>query len=368
MAAQSWEVGGVVREVDYYELLGIGRDAGAAEIKSAYRTLARSMHPDVGGTPGTFRLLQQAYETLSDPARRAEYDRPVPDPPARPAARKRPRGFGDDPHFEPRLPKLGPHDVPWWYGVDPDARIRYLPQTGPDRAPALAMLGGWSLLLVSGLAVPLPPLLLMVWLGVLVGSGAVLVLLLRKHLRARRTDREFTAEFGGRKVFGLPDGQDERARLLTAELCAKYLTRLPGVRIFHGLAWPDSVFEDVDHAVLCGRRLVLVESKSWLPGHYAADEGGELWRNGHVFRGGSTRLDRSVAAFEELLPGVEVCGAVLIYPSRAGEVTTVDQPEVPVAPMTPAQFVRDIGRWLAEDPVGVDRDAFVTVLDQVVSA
>jgi len=44
-----------------------------------------------------------------------------------------------------------------------------------------------------------------------------------------------------------------------------------GVRIFHGLAWPGSVFTDIDHALLCGRRLVLIESKSWLPGHYYCD-------------------------------------------------------------------------------------------------
>lgn len=356
-----------MRGVDYYELLGVNRDATAAEIKSAYRSLARSMHPDVGGTAGTFRLLQEAYETLNDPVRRASYDRA--DVPARrpqPAQRRRRRHFGEDPAYVPKMPRLRLDDLPWWDAVDPDTRVRYLPVTGPDRAPTLALVGGWSLLLLAGLAVELSAMLLAAWLSMLVASGVVIVLLLRRHIRAHRIDRSFTAEYGGRRIFGLPDGQDERARQLTAELCAKYLTRLPGVRVFHGLAWPDSVFEDVHHAVLCGRRLVLVESKSWLPGHYTSDETGALWRNGHPFRGGTTSLPEGVAAFEELLPGVEVRGVVLIYPSRAGDVTTVEQDDDPVSPMTPAQFVREIGRWLAQDAASVDREVFTAVLDQVV--
>jgi curved DNA-binding protein CbpA len=368
MAAQSWEAGRAVRGVDYYELLGVDRDATAAEIKSAYRSLARSMHPDVGGTAGTFRLLQEAYETLNDPVRRASYDRVGEPSRPKPAERRRKRrDFGEDPAYVPKMPRLRLDDISWWDTVDPDARVRYLPITGPDRAPTLAMVGGWSLLLLAGLAVELSAVLMAAWLSLLVASGVVIVVLLRRHIRAHRVDRSFAAEFGGRRIFGLPDGQDERAQQLTAELCGKYLTRLPGARVFHGLAWPDSVFEDVHHAVLCGRRLVLVESKSWLPGHYTSDEEGTLWRNGHPFRGGTTRLPEGVATFEELLPGIEVRGVVLIYPSRAGDVTTVEQEGDPVSPMTPAQFVREIGRWLAQDPATVDREAFTTVLDQVVA-
>ncbi|MBO0823125.1 MAG: restriction endonuclease [Actinobacteria bacterium] len=58
-----------------YEVLGVPKTATAAEIESAYRRLARKTHPDVGGTSPLFRSVQEAYETLSDPARRAEYDR-----------------------------------------------------------------------------------------------------------------------------------------------------------------------------------------------------------------------------------------------------------------------------------------------------
>ena len=63
---------------DYYELLGVGRDASDAEIKRAFRALARELHPDVSSAPDSnvqFREVAEAYEVLSDPERRATYDR-----------------------------------------------------------------------------------------------------------------------------------------------------------------------------------------------------------------------------------------------------------------------------------------------------
>jgi molecular chaperone DnaJ len=65
-------------ESDYYELLGVPRAASDADIKSAFRTLARELHPDVSTEPDAdarFRDVAEAYEVLSDPERRATYDR-----------------------------------------------------------------------------------------------------------------------------------------------------------------------------------------------------------------------------------------------------------------------------------------------------
>lgn len=61
-------------DLDYYALLDVPPTATAAEIKEAYRRAVRTAHPDVGGTTGMFRLVTTAYETLSDPVRRADYD------------------------------------------------------------------------------------------------------------------------------------------------------------------------------------------------------------------------------------------------------------------------------------------------------
>jgi curved DNA-binding protein len=67
---------------DYYEILGVGRDASAQDIQRAYRKLARRHHPDVDKSPGAeerFKEINEAYHVLSDPERRQSYDRPQPE-------------------------------------------------------------------------------------------------------------------------------------------------------------------------------------------------------------------------------------------------------------------------------------------------
>ena len=59
---------------DYYEILGVSKNASADEIKKAFRKAAIESHPDRGGDEAKFREVNEAYEVLKDPAKRQRYD------------------------------------------------------------------------------------------------------------------------------------------------------------------------------------------------------------------------------------------------------------------------------------------------------
>jgi DnaJ-class molecular chaperone len=72
--------------MDFYQTLEVPRDANQDEIKKAYKKLALKNHPDRGGDAEKFKAISRAYETLSDPEKRARYDQfgtdePVPQGP-----------------------------------------------------------------------------------------------------------------------------------------------------------------------------------------------------------------------------------------------------------------------------------------------
>jgi len=62
--------------MDYYSRLGVNKSASPEEMKQAYKKLAMQHHPDRGGDQKTFQEINEAYDTLKDPAKRQEYDAP----------------------------------------------------------------------------------------------------------------------------------------------------------------------------------------------------------------------------------------------------------------------------------------------------
>jgi molecular chaperone DnaJ len=63
--------------MDYYSTLGVNKDASQDEIKRAYRSAAMKHHPDRGGDTNKFKEIEEAYRTLGDEQKRAEYDQPT---------------------------------------------------------------------------------------------------------------------------------------------------------------------------------------------------------------------------------------------------------------------------------------------------
>jgi curved DNA-binding protein CbpA len=132
---------------NYYEVLGVARNATAAEIHRAYRRLARQYHPDVNSDMGArarFDEVSSAYEVLHDPRRRASYDRSIIK--VSPGAEVWRDG---DPLFARRRP---PREVPRFINEDVDQlAMRFFGPTG--QRPIVT----WSVHRRTTLGLPLLP-------------------------------------------------------------------------------------------------------------------------------------------------------------------------------------------------------------------
>src|SRR5215213_7680492 len=136
---------------DPYQVLGVARGATKAQIKAAHRTLAKRYHPDAAtGDTQRFRDVHEAYQLLSDPLRRREWDArhaagPMrADEPAKPTPRRRRKTVADEPptvrpEGAARTYRWSASEVPWW---EEAARSENRRQPGARRPRGSAQASG----------------------------------------------------------------------------------------------------------------------------------------------------------------------------------------------------------------------------------
>lgn len=121
--------------ITHYETLGVPRDASKADITSAFRAQMRALHSDAGGDDEMAKRASSAYNVLSNPTKRAAYDRTLEaEPPATPAPSRPPGPTPKRPHDSPRRRVFHPEHAAFsMLTVDPSAWSWY---TAPDDGPA----------------------------------------------------------------------------------------------------------------------------------------------------------------------------------------------------------------------------------------
>jgi hypothetical protein len=379
--------------VTHYEVLDVPVTADAAEIKKAYQKRVRSSHPDVGGSAGLFRLVQEAYDTLSDTCKRAAYDRSLKDdaagssggnPPPRHERREQPK---QEPRQEKRQepprpqPKTEPSfhametppAAPAWNGpaVEFQPPLAVPPWDGKKvRLPVSRGIRLWRkvLLIIGGVMCIFPvvstilaaamyagspgfaTMTLTGVLGIILTAGFWGLIAMTPWWFARRKQtppapvlagsilpeqyittpvhgtpgRDLSvARFGDRATIGI-EGEQRTARLITESV----MPGLPSARLINGLRWPGTEHADIDHAVIAGNRIALIDSKMWADGNY-------WWDNKRLFRSGKEleafKLGAAVSAVRAAYPHCQVEGWVVVH-SPSGKLS---KPSIERAGMLP---------------------------------
>lgn len=396
--------------VTHYEVLGVPPTADADEIKKAYKRRLKTSHPDVGGSTGLFRLVQEAYEVLSDPARRAAYDR---------AARDNNPGKTEESRSQRRHPEQSQsHQKPGQYKAEPSfiemeqppaplpwngPQVEYRPPLVPPedegqrkiRRVAPPWTRTWrTVFFVLGGVCTFPPLLstilyftttesnpnwliagltCLVWTVLTVGFWFVLALTPKWWTNRKRpapptllASAYLSEELIKRAVHGVPgrdlsvgrfgehakigaEGERRTSRLITESV----LPSIPSARLINGLRWPGSEHADIDHAVIAGNRIALIDSKMWADGDY-------WWDNKHLYRNGrqlkAFKLGVGVEALRAAYPGCVVDGWVVLHsPSGSLSRPSVERAgmfpfpgSAPVRLVTPLELVSEINNFLRQ--------------------
>lgn len=395
--------------VTHYEVLGVPATADTAEIKKAYQRSLRTSHPDVGGSTGLFRLVQDAYEVLSDPARRAAYDRTPKDRSSGYAGgtschrpqQKQSQSSSDSSQQKAESGfaemEQPPTPIPWT-GPAMEYRPPLVPPSGEARSirrPAPPWTRTWrTVFYVLGSVCTVPPLFSTIWYfsttqtnpnWLVMGLTCLLITALTvgfwfvaakfpKWWTTRRrpappailASAYLVEEILSRTVHGVPgrglsvgrfgdraeigaEGERRTARLITHSV----LPVIPSARLINGLRWPGSEHADLDHAVLAGNRIALIDSKMWADGAYWWDNK-RLFRNGRELK--AFRLGAGVEAIRALYPGYIVEGWVVLHsPTGRLSLPSVERAgmfplpgQAPIRMVTPRELVSEVHAFLVQ--------------------
>ena len=259
----------------FYDILGVPPEAGAKDIKDAYRRAARSAHPDLGGSAARFHDVTVAFETLGDPQRRERYDTDSR------------RG---------RTPSAGPAETGRSASTEsPPASTRVEDEEAAGSAPEY----------VPMFSTARPP--------------AVPLILAGKQMHgAARQPKMFARLASGARA--RMDGELRTAALLERALLPSY----PAARLVNGLEFDDREKTTAGHVLLAGYRMAVIDSFTAPPGNFSWD--GRALR--HQGRPVDLELPRTVRAVQELFPAMNVSGWVVIHGAP-------DNPFAPVIDVPP---------------------------------
>lgn len=367
--------------ITLYETLGVEPTASQDEIRRAYRKLLRTAHPDSGGTVGMFRSIQHAYEVLSDPTQRSQYDAGPPHPPfsdpgppaghstsdgessnSKESSNQEPSADSEQSTASDSSARHGRNDAPSPMDdipAPPDPGFpepTFIPPEHPPerntKAPTWTKIWAWVL---GGIGVLLAAFQLVGMFATIsfrnsaggdsstvigdfmpriVGTViffliiALLPYVIFKFVRSRAPrvplasdfiqsqylrNQEFgipgeglsIARFGKRAQLGRT-GEERTARVLREVA----LSIAPSARVIHGLRWPGKDHADIDHAILVGANLMLVDSKYMQDGNYWFDNV-DLYRDGVQMD--PFKLGFAVTAVRNRFPNLNVSGVVLIH-------------------------------------------------------
>jgi hypothetical protein len=275
----------------HYQVLQVAVTATEKEIKVAYRRAARTAHPDHGGDAAAFRRVTAAYETLIDPQRRKAYDRSYAAGPARGSA------ADDEPHFD--APPAG------------------------SRASATVHRPGSTRNTAGDPPVYVPPFT----------PGTVPL------IPPAQASQQVHGMPRKRGIFGA-EARIQREMRTVQLLTRQVLPAIPAARLINGLQSPADN-SHIDHAVLSGYRLALINSMLLPKGAYA-------WDGRTLNHGARTiappQLAHLVWAMQDIFPELNVTGwTVVLSPSGNLHEPVIDHHRRPAGALETVQIVNGAG-------------------------